>query len=166
MKLGPTYTTGSARDTFGDRWNFGVINSMQRWNEMILQWCATCAASHVSATQTLASDHIALVVQRTTGITIALRTAIIAVRQAIRLGQTLIAILSSYQALTSTFASVHVAAGIVVRTENVTRTQLTTFRIAGTQIPEAIFAEIALTSFDIWFTMTGASFNCILCIAD
>lgn len=97
-----------------------------------------------------------MVIQCTTGITITGCASFVAVRQAKRLWQTLITVLSVDERLTSTFARVHVATGIVIGTKKITGTLLATLWVICYQIPVAVFTNIALTSVHIRFAMTFA----------
>lgn len=141
---------------------FCLVGCLQRWPVVILHGMFTSSTSHIRSTPTLACLHVAVVIQSPSKVTIARRTAIVAVRKAIGLRHALIAVFSDHQTLARAFASVHVAARIVDSTKSITGAIFTSQRIVFVQIPKAILARIATSSLDIGLTVTRPSFNIVL----
>lgn len=165
-KIHQTYAVRRGRYTFGDLWNFRIINMVQVWNEIILLWCGASASGHMWPTTTLSANHIASVVQWATGITITMMATFVAVWQTVCLWQTLITVFAGDQVLARTFAGVHVATRIIACAQNVTGTQLATFDIVSLQIPVAFFAHVALTTAHMWLAVAEAGLNAALHVAD
>lgn len=161
-----TYIITVVRSALGHRRNFGLIQPQQVRNEMILLRLITRSSLHVATARTLAGQHVAMIVQRTARIAVTQRTTVLTLRQSIRFGHTLITIFAGHQSLARTFARMHVATGIINRSQCVARTALATVDTKRIQIPEAFFTCVTPTTAYIWLTMTRARFDAILLVID
>lgn len=98
--------------------------------------------------------------------TVTHRATLGTLRQPIGLRNTLITVASGNQSLTDTFSRVNIATGIINRTQSVTRTSLTTVRIALVKAPESLLALIAPPSVNVLLAMTRSGLNSVLLIGN
>lgn len=139
--------------------DFSFVDSLQWWNECILDRLTAIASAHVRSATALTREHIAVIVHRAARITVAGRASILAIGQAERLWHTLIAVFSRNQALAHTLASMLLASGIVDGSESVAGTTFTTLWIGRGQIPESIFACVTLAADNVCLAMASTSFD-------
>lgn len=143
-----------------------LVHRPQRRYEVVLLRHLAPPAGHVVATLALAADHVAVVVERAARIAVAQAAAVGALRQTVRVLQTLVAVLAAHVPLARALAGVHVAAGIVVRAERVARAALAAVRIVGAQVPEALAAHVALPAVHVRLAVARAGDGVAVRIAD
>lgn len=145
---------------------FRLVDLLQRRNKVVLAGRITPSARHVVAALALAGQHVAIVIQRATGVAVAERTTVLAFRQSVGLRKALVAVFAGDQAFARALAGVHVAARVVMCAENIARARFASFWIVGVQIPESVFARVTFASLDVRFAMAGARFDSVVLVDD
>lgn len=143
-----------------------LVHRSQRRNEVVLLGHLAPPAGHVVAALALAANHVAMVVQRAARIAVAQAAAVDALRQAVRLLQTLVAVLAAHVSLARALAGVHVAAGVVGRAQNVARAALAPLLVRFAQIPEAIATGVAPPTDHVRPTVARTGHDAVLRIGD
>lgn len=145
---------------------FRFHDLMQRWDEVMLLGFPTVTALHVRTATALSGNHIAVVIQRTSRMTVAQRTSFRTIRQPISLRNTLVTITSSDKSLAGTLTRVHIAPGIIDRSQDVTHTRFASIGSILVKVPETVLTLIASSTIHVSLAVTRSSLDAILLIGN